>query len=218
MAALLALLAGPAVARQETCEPIHPESGIDPPVATYTVEPEYPALARKARIQGVVILSSTVRADGTVGEVTVLKGLPMGLNDKAIEAVRQRRFEPAMRNGEPLCVQYNQTVNFQLQEETMFGGRVTIPASGGDLRMSEPLTVDLGGTGESSAPPIALWGLGFLVLNLLGLVVWVVALILGLRLLIWVLHRLGFPEALGRFGSAVARAYRNAEADRDNER
>lgn len=211
------MFAGPAKASTETCYQMHPGSEIEPPIATQTVEPEFSTLARKARLQGVVILGTTVRSDGTVGRVEVLKGLPLGLSEKAVAAVRQRRFEPATRNGEPICVQLNQTVDFQLNEQTMFGGRVAIPASPADPSPNSYPTVIGSPAPQPIQTVVALGTVTMIVLRLLSFVLWIVALILGLRLLIWALHRLGFPEALGRFGSAVRRAYREAENGNDGD-
>lgn len=206
-----------AQASSETCYQIHPDSEIEPPVATQTVEPEYPALARKARLQGVVILQTTVRSDGTVGRVEVLKGLPMGLSEQAIAAVRQRRFEPATRNGEPICVHLNQTVEFQLNEQTMFGGRVQIPASPGVRFPGSYPTVFDSPVPQPSRLSVAFGTLTMIALQMLAFVLWIVVLILALRLLIWALHRLGFAGALGRFGFAVQRAYREAENRADDD-
>lgn len=214
---LLAILAMPALASDEACEQIHPGSGIEPPVAVHTVVPEYSTLARRARIQGVVILATTVRRDGTVGTAEVLKGLPMGLSEKAVEAVRQRRFEPATRNGEPLCVRFNQTVNFQLQEQTMFGGAVAIPTITDGVQPIDSVTV----VAEPDPPPgpsrVGFFGLTVLLIYLLTWFLGLLATIAALWLLIWLLNQVGFPRVIGRFGAAVARAYREAQAHHDRD-
>jgi TonB family protein len=79
--------------------------------------PEYTPEAREARIQGVVILRLHIDTSGAVTRVTVLKGLPLGLDAAAAEAVRQWRFDPARdREGQPLAVEYTVTIQYRLPE------------------------------------------------------------------------------------------------------
>jgi len=65
-------------------------------------EPEYTGQARENKTEGSVILYVVLRADGEVGDVAVLKGLPDGLNDKAIEAARGIKFDQAQKDGRPV--------------------------------------------------------------------------------------------------------------------
>jgi periplasmic protein TonB len=76
-------------------------------------DPEYPEQARKAGLQGTVILWTVVETDGRISEVHISRPLGMGLDEKAIEAVRKWRFTPAMRDGKPVPVQLNIEVNFR---------------------------------------------------------------------------------------------------------
>ena len=85
------------------------------PTLLTQVLPEYSREAREAEYQGTVILEAIVRRDGTVDVVRVARSLPFGLNEKAIEAVRQWRFRPGMRNGEPVDVELKIEVNFNLR-------------------------------------------------------------------------------------------------------
>ena len=80
------------------------------------VEPAFPEIARQARVEGNVILQAIIRADGTVGEVEVLRvNRPnMGFETAAIEAVQQWRYEPAMQNGRPVEVYFTVFVEFKL--------------------------------------------------------------------------------------------------------
>ena len=89
-------------------------SDVLPPKRVADVPAEYTAEAREARIQGVVILQLVLDEKGRVADVKALKGLPYGLTESAITAVRQWRFEPATRNGVPVAVKYNVTINFRL--------------------------------------------------------------------------------------------------------
>jgi TonB family protein len=85
------------------------------PVKVHAPPSEYTEIARRTKIQGVVILQVVIDERGDVTDVKVLKGLPMGLDTQAVEAVRQWKFEPATRNGEPVEVYYNLTVQFLLE-------------------------------------------------------------------------------------------------------
>lgn len=85
------------------------------PVRLYAPEPHYPEEARHARVQGVVILQTIIDTDGNVQNIKILKGLPSGLTEAAVEAVSTWRFEPATLNGKPVAVYYLVTVSFSVQ-------------------------------------------------------------------------------------------------------
>ena len=91
------------------------EGDVLPPKRTYGPRPNYTEEARRARVQGVVILQAVVDTLGNVGYVKVLKGLPEGLTESTVQVVEQWRYEPATLNGEPVPVYINLTVNFSLQ-------------------------------------------------------------------------------------------------------
>jgi periplasmic protein TonB len=88
--------------------------GVSAPRATYAPDPEYSEEARKAKYQGVVVLWLIVGPDGRPRDIKVSRQLGMGLDQKAIEAVRMWRFEPATKDGKPVAVQINVEVNFRL--------------------------------------------------------------------------------------------------------
>lgn len=94
--------------------PVHVGGDVKAPIAISRVEPLYTEIARKARIQGIVIVEAVIDRDGNVTEARVLKPLPMGLGDAALEAVKKWKFKPGTLNGQPVPVYYNLTVNFQL--------------------------------------------------------------------------------------------------------
>jgi protein TonB len=77
--------------------------------------PIYPEAARRARIQGVVVLECIIGKDGTVQQVKVLRGLPLGLTEAAEDAVNKWKFKPSTLNGKPVEVLYILTVRFNLQ-------------------------------------------------------------------------------------------------------
>jgi len=83
-----------------------PGSGIVNPQLIYEVEADYTAEAMRAQINGIVWVEAVVLSDGTVGDITVVKSLDrvFGLDDRAVESVRQWRFAPGTRFGEPVAV------------------------------------------------------------------------------------------------------------------
>lgn len=95
--------------------PIRVGGKIKEPRKTREVKPVYPEIARKARIEGVVILEITVDKQGNVTDVKVLRQLPMGLTEAAVEAVKQWKYEPSTLNGRPVEVLVTVTVTFRLQ-------------------------------------------------------------------------------------------------------
>jgi len=92
------------------------DSTMTAPKVISRVEPVYPEAAKKSRLSGVVILEMTIKEDGSVSDVRVVKPLPLGLDQAALDAVRQWRFEPAMKDGKPIEVIFNITMNFKLDE------------------------------------------------------------------------------------------------------
>src|SRR5690606_15505091 len=84
--------------------PYRPGSGIDPPSLLREVKPLYTDQARRQGVEGDVVLEIVVQRDGTVGDVKILRRLGAGLDQKAIDAVRQWRFAPARRLGAPIDV------------------------------------------------------------------------------------------------------------------
>lgn len=95
--------------------PIQVGGDVKAPVKVHAPQPKYTELARKARIQGIVIVQAVINKQGEVTDAKVLKGLPMGLDQEALNAIRSWKFEPATLNGKPVDVYYNLTVNFTLQ-------------------------------------------------------------------------------------------------------
>ena len=88
--------------------------GVSAPRVIYKPDPEYSPEARQAKYQGTVILSLIVDPRGTPRDVHVAHSLGMGLDEKAAEAVRQWRFEPALKDGRPVAVLVDVEVNFRL--------------------------------------------------------------------------------------------------------
>ena len=94
-------------------EPIRPGGKIRPPAKVVHVAPQYPASARAARVEGVVILEATIDRSGNVTSAEVLRSIPL-LDQAALDAVRQWKFTPTLLNGVAVPVVMTVTVNFRL--------------------------------------------------------------------------------------------------------
>jgi TonB family protein len=88
--------------------------GVAPPRVIYNPEPEFSEEARKAKYQGTCTLGLIVGTDGRPSNIRVLSSLGMGLDEKAIEAVKNWKFEPAMKDGHPVRVEIAVEVDFHL--------------------------------------------------------------------------------------------------------
>lgn len=89
-------------------------NGVSMPRAIYAPEPEFSEEARRTKYQGEVTLLATIGVDGRPRNLTIVRSLGMGLDEKALETVRTWRFDPAKRDGRPVAVQMNIIVNFHL--------------------------------------------------------------------------------------------------------
>ncbi len=92
----------------------HPGGGITEPRLINMVEAEFSDEARRQKYQGVVVISLIVDTQGNPQHIRVVRPLGMGLDEKAVEAVRQYKFKPAMEGGKPVAVEITVEVNFQL--------------------------------------------------------------------------------------------------------
>jgi protein TonB len=81
------------------------------------VKPNYTGDAMRAKLQGVVEMEAVVNADGSVGNVRITRSLDrtFGLDEEAIKAVKQWRFQPGMRKGQPVAVIVNVELTFTLR-------------------------------------------------------------------------------------------------------
>lgn len=87
---------------------------IKPPIRLVNVDPAYPEDVQAARIEGVVVLDIVIGQDGSVIQVQVVRSVPQ-LDEMAIDAVSQWKYQPTLLNGEPIEVQMNVTINFTLR-------------------------------------------------------------------------------------------------------
>jgi protein TonB len=92
----------------------HVGGGVSPPRPIYKPDPEFSEEARKAKYQGVCTLGMVVGVDGRPSQIKVLGSLGMGLDEKAIEAVRNWKFEPGMKDGHPVATIIAVEVDFHL--------------------------------------------------------------------------------------------------------
>jgi TonB family protein len=92
--------------------PVRVGGSIPMPHKTFDVPAIYPETARAAGLQGVVVLEITVGPDGIVSQARVLRGQPL-LDQAAIDAARQWRYEPTLQNGTPVAVRFTATVDFR---------------------------------------------------------------------------------------------------------
>ncbi|MGB9836450.1 MAG: energy transducer TonB [Candidatus Saccharicenans sp.] len=96
-------------------EPVRVMGEIKQPKLLHRVEPVYPDIAVKARVEGTVILEATTDIYGRVQNIRVMRSVPL-LDQAAIEAVRQWVYEPMIINGRPRSVTFTVTIIFKLQK------------------------------------------------------------------------------------------------------
>jgi TonB family protein len=108
----------PLAAAEKPAEPT-PEyrvgGGVSAPALLSKTEPEYAERARLAKAQGTTLLYVQISPEGKATQLRVIRSLGMGLDEKAMEAVKQWRFRPGMKDGTPVTVEATIEVNFRLQ-------------------------------------------------------------------------------------------------------
>jgi len=93
--------------------PVRVGGRVRPPKAIIQVHPEYPPLARQARVQGQVQIDAILDEQGNVVEMKVVSGPPL-LYQAAVDALRKWKYEPTYLNEQPIAVQMIVTITFQL--------------------------------------------------------------------------------------------------------
>ena len=88
--------------------------GVSSPRLIHKVEPTYSKQARQAKLEGVVMLAVEVWEDGLPHNIRVVRSLGLGLDENAVEAVKQWRFSPGMEDGTPVRVQAQVEIKFRL--------------------------------------------------------------------------------------------------------
>ena len=102
-----------AVPKIATPQRVRVSQGVTQGLLIRKIQPNYPPLARQARIQGSVLLQAEISKDSTIENLHLISGHPM-LAPAAIEAVKQWKYKPYILNGEPVEVETQITVNFTL--------------------------------------------------------------------------------------------------------
>ena len=141
------LVAGPVVANAQQAQknPVYePGNGVSAPVLVKEVKPEYTAEAKKARIQGAVVLQGVVETDGSVADVQVGRSLDPGLDQEAIKAVKQWRFKPGLKDGKAVRVRIALEMSFTLRDKPSQPWFPIPPRPPGDA----------GGKGQKEAPGV----------------------------------------------------------------
>jgi len=93
---------------------VEPMSASLRPTILYKERAKYTEEARANKIQGSVLVALTYTFDGRITDIRVVRGLPDGLTESAIEAAKKIRFQPAMKNGQPVSVRGQLEFNFTL--------------------------------------------------------------------------------------------------------
>jgi protein TonB len=101
------------IPKLEPVKRIRVSQGVSQGMVIRKIDPVYPKLALAARVTGVVLLKAVIDRQGAITEVQVISGHPI-LVPAAIEAVKQWRYRPYSLNGEPVEVETNITVTFQI--------------------------------------------------------------------------------------------------------
>jgi TonB family protein len=91
------------------------EPGLTMPKATTSVRPQYTREAMQRKVEGTVILAGVVEVDGTLRDITVTQPLDPALDERAIAAARQWRFDPGMKDGKPVPVRITLELTFSLR-------------------------------------------------------------------------------------------------------
>ena len=119
-ATLFLFVGRPAIAQQPSADKQKAEiatagrDGVSMPKCEYCPDPEYSQEARKKKYEGVVVVMVVVTTEGKATDIQVFKGPGLGLDEKAVEAVRKWRFKPAMKDGMPVAAKVPIECNFRL--------------------------------------------------------------------------------------------------------
>ncbi len=102
------------VRQANSSTPYRVGAGVTPPSLAYKVEPEYSDEARAAKYQGTAVIAVEIGPDGIARNMRVVRGLGLGLEEKALQAISQWHFKPGTKDGEPVTVVATIEVNFRL--------------------------------------------------------------------------------------------------------
>jgi TonB family protein len=117
-----------------------------PPVLVYKVDAEFSAEARELKIGGVVLVKALVNLQGVAENIQVVRGIGHGLDEKAVEAVKQYRFKPATENGNPVPREVNIEVDFKITDSP----DAAAPQAQARIVIARPPDADLYGRGVNA--------------------------------------------------------------------
>jgi len=116
VAATMLAVVRPVWAQNENkVEPYKVGNGVAPPKVLYKVEPDYTQEDKDAKIEGTVVLKMVITAEGLAENIDVVRSLTAGLDQKAIEAIGQWKFQPGTKDGQAVAVWATIEVNFRLK-------------------------------------------------------------------------------------------------------
>ncbi len=104
---------GTAVPKVATPKRVRVSQGVSEGLLVHKVTPQYPPIAKQARVQGSVVLQASIGKDGSIQNLKIVSGHPL-LSKAAIDAVKQWKYKPYFLNGQPVDVDTTITVNFTL--------------------------------------------------------------------------------------------------------
>ncbi len=110
-----AIARGAAAQNDDASKPERPGPNVKAPVLRKEVKPQYSERAKAEKIEGEVIMECVVKADGTVGDITITRLLDPELDQAAVDAARRWEFEPGTRNGKPVAVLVTIVIAFTLK-------------------------------------------------------------------------------------------------------
>jgi TonB family protein len=111
----LMLLAGMAFCQESADKVYRVGNGVKPPAVLQKADPAYTQEASTAKIEGTVLLSVTVGADGVARDIKVVHSLEPGLDTNAVAAVEAWKFQPGTKDGQAVAVKATIEVNFRLK-------------------------------------------------------------------------------------------------------
>ena len=106
---------------------------------------EYPALAKKAQVEGRVFVQFVVNLEGRAEDIMITRGIGAGCDEAAVEAIKKTRFTPGRQRGEPVRVKMSLPVTFQLDDDALAVSSLPPPRP--------PVETDGSGNGTADGPP-----------------------------------------------------------------